>query len=406
MHDRLRWLIEQQLDRFVRLEQEGKTTELAEIRANASNAIPQPLMITLWRLLLTGRVKSPLHNLDIYRWRDRLKRDGLTAALRLELRELLAPMVILKKPFRLGESDEEAVVPEHLEQLVDWELVLTTDHVHSMLQDLAGAEHWRNALPMMLDDFQQLLRDALDLLHELGEADDRSDRSYWDLPSISPHWQNRGFRDWIALIELLRDAWLATREIDPARATRIAQRWLALPYPTFKRLALFAASHDGCIAGDQWVNWLLADGAWWLWAVDTRRETMRLLALQGAQLLPETREKLEAAILAGPPRAMYRNDIEAERRQYLMDHSIWLHLDKLQEGGSHPEEITVQRFNNLSAANPEWRLADNERDEFSHWMSGTGDPDYEASRDIDIAPRKRKDLVNWLKQSAPSRRPF
>ncbi len=39
-------------------------------------------------------------------------------------------------------------------------------------------------------------------------------------------------------------------------------------------------------------------------------------------------------------------------------------------------------------------LANNERDEFSHWMSGTGDPDYEESRDVDIAPRKRRDLVN------------
>ena len=39
-------------------------------------------------------------------------------------------------------------------------------------------------------------------------------------------------------------------------------------------------------------------------------------------------------------------------------------------------------------------------------MSGTGDPDYEDSRDIDIAPRKRRDLVKWLKQAPPSGRPF
>ncbi len=190
-----------------------------------------------------------------------------------------------------------------MKQLVDWELVLAADHVHSSFADLADAEHWRSALPALLDDFQQLLRDALDLLRELGEADERSDRSHWDLPSISPHWQNRGFRDWVALIELLRDAWLATRESIPSAQRRIAQAWFAVPYPTFKRLALFAASHDGCIAPDQWVDWLVADDAWWLWSVDTQRETMRLLVLQGAQLSPEARTRLEAAILAGPPRA-------------------------------------------------------------------------------------------------------
>lgn len=154
---------------------------------------------------------------------------------------------------------------------------MENDDTYSSIRDLADADHWRDAFPLLLDDFQQLLRDALDLLCELGEADDRSDPSHGDLPSISPHWQNRGFRDWVVPIELLRDAWQAVREIDPVRATRIAQGWFALPYPSFKRLALFAASHDGCIPADKWVDWLVTDDSWWLWSGDTIRETMRLL---------------------------------------------------------------------------------------------------------------------------------
>jgi hypothetical protein len=39
-------------------------------------------------------------------------------------------------------------------------------------------------------------------------------------------------------------------------------------------------------------------------------------------------------------------------------------------------------------------------------MSGTGDPDYEESREVDIAPRKRTELVRWLMQPQPERRPF
>jgi hypothetical protein len=123
----------------------------------------------------------------------------------------------------MGRGGETADEPTRLRQLVDWELALSTDHVHSALRDLAG-ERWESALPTLLDDFQQLLRDALDLLRELGEADDRGDRSHWDLPSITPHWQNQGFRDWVSLIELLRDAWLAILAADGVRATRIA--WL------------------------------------------------------------------------------------------------------------------------------------------------------------------------------------
>jgi hypothetical protein len=100
LHDRWAVLIEQELDRFARLAREGKTTELDEIGAHAPNAIPGPLMQTLWRLLLTGRVKSSRDRLNLYRWMDRLKRDGLTATLRLELRDLLSPKVTLQKPLR------------------------------------------------------------------------------------------------------------------------------------------------------------------------------------------------------------------------------------------------------------------------------------------------------------------
>ncbi|WP_223516279.1 anti-phage defense-associated sirtuin Dsr1 [Pseudomonas sp. GL-B-19] len=405
LHDRWSWLIDERLNEFSRLEREGKTTELNEIRSHAPNAIPGPLMRTLWRLLLSGRVKSPWREFDLYRWKDRLKRDGLTATLRLEFRELFAPRVTLRKPLRWGEESNNIDEPNSLRQLVDWELVLAADHVTAMLRDRVE-DGWESALPSLLEDIQQLLRDALDLLCELGEADDRSDRSYWDLPSISPHWQNRGFRDWISLIELLRDAWLAVRDVNTVRATRIAQVWFELPYPTFKRLAFFASSQDGCIAPEQWVDWLLADGTWWLWTMDTQREVLRLLVLQGHRLAQPAQDRLETAILAGPPREMYKEELELGRWQSLVNRSVWLHLSKLNASGLALGAAATAHLEDLSRANPNWQLATNERDEFSHWMSGTGDPDYEERRDIDIAPHKRHELAHWLNQPLPDRRPL
>jgi hypothetical protein len=405
LHEQWIWQIEHRLDELARLERDGKTSELEDIRAHAPNAIPGPLMRTLWRLLLSGRVKSPWRESDLYRWKSRLKREGLTATLRLELRELLSPKVRLSKPFRWGKDPESTDEPTRLRQLVDWELVLAADHVHSALRDLADAK-WQAALPALLEDMQLLLRDALDLLRELGEADERSDRSHWDLPSISPHWQNRGFCDWVSLIELLRDAWLAVRSADSSRAARAAAAWFELPYPTFKRLALFAASQDGCIAPERWVDWLLADGAWWLWAVDTRREVLRLLVLQGSRLTPASQDRLESAIVAGPPREMYRDDLEPDRWQDLIASSVWLHLAKLNASGLSLGATGAARLAELSRLHPQWQLAANERDEFSHWMSGTGDPDYEERRDVDFAPRKRRDLVQWLVKPQPERHPF
>ncbi|MCA1379830.1 MULTISPECIES: anti-phage defense-associated sirtuin Dsr1 [Bradyrhizobium] len=399
LHERWAWQIEHQLNHFAQLLREGRIAELDDIRAQSPNAIPGPLLQIVWRLLLTGHVKATWRDLDFYRWKDRLKRDGLTTALRLQLRELLSPKVKLKKPFRWG-SEEDAGEPTSIKQLVDWELVLAADHVRSSIRDLTD-DQWRGALPTLLDDLQQLLRDALDLLRELGEADDRDDRSFWDLPSVTPHWQNRGFRDWVILIELLRDAWVEAYKSTPDRARSTAAAWFNIPYPTFKRLALFAASHNDAVDSETWVRWLVSDDQWWLWSGGTKRETMRLLVLQGSTLSPEARETLETAILAGPPRKMYREGLAPEDWDSIVEDAIWLRLAKLREGGSALGQDASLRLDSLTVAEPRRRLASNERDEFSHWMSGTGDPDFESRRRIDIAPRKRADLVQWLKHAQP-----
>ena len=204
----------------------------------------------------------------------------------------------------------------------------------------------------------------------------------------------------------LRDAWQAVRIIDSTRATHIAQNWFELPYPTFKRLALFAASQDSCIPPEKWVKWLLADGAWFLWSTDTGREVFRLFVLQGRHLTGATQECLETAILAGPPREMYRDDLEVGRWQDLVTHSVWLHLAKLNSSSCTLGALATARLTEISNAYPKWQLAANESDEFSHWMSSSADPDYESSREVDIAPRKRRDLVQWLAKPPREQSPF
>jgi hypothetical protein len=101
---------------------------------------------------------------------------------------------------------------------------------------------------------------------------------------------------------------------------------------------------------------------------------------------------------------MYRGDIKPEHFQDLVDHSIWLCLAKLKLSDSELGEAATERLLALSATNPKWQLANNERDEFSVWMSGTGDADFEESREVDIAPRKRSELRAWLKRPQPSQR--
>ena len=80
---------------------------------------------------------------------------------------------------------------------------------------------------------------------------------------------------------------------------------------------------DSKISDDEWVSWLLADNCWWLWTSDTLRETMRLLVLKGGNLAPIIQKRLETAILAGPPRKMYREDLKSQDWQEIQEHLTW-----------------------------------------------------------------------------------
>jgi hypothetical protein len=103
---------------------------------------------------------------------------------------------------------------------------------------------------------------------------------------------------------------------------------------------------------------------------------------------------------------MYPDDLEPDQWQDLVHRSVWLHLAKLDASGLTLGTTATNRLVELSNAYPLLQLAANESDEFSDWMSGTGDPGYESNRDVDIAPRKRQELVQWLTKPPPERRPF
>ena len=272
LHDDLVGRIERRLDELAKLEREGNTAEWARIRANAPKAIPGPLMRTVWSLLLTGRVEIVGGRLDLYRWRDRFRRDGLTTSLRLELREMLTPRISLREPFRWPAEGGEGREPTRIKDLFECEIVLSTDHVHSSLRELPKDVRWTSVLPELLSDFSALLRDALDLMRTLGSAEDRSDLSYVHQPSIGEHPQNKHFRDWTALIDLTRDAWLATVAQSPVRAALVAESWWNTPYPLFRRLAFFAAAQGDVLSHRRVLDWVLADRHWWLWSLETERK--------------------------------------------------------------------------------------------------------------------------------------
>jgi hypothetical protein len=353
---------------------------------------PSPPMQKLWRLMLADKVRTDRHG-DFYGWRRRIKRDGLTLTLRLELRGLLKPRLQFSEPSRwLGFARPSDAAPA-VRDLVDWEIVLGADSVHSMLNDMETSLPAGESLAPLLPDLTSLLRDALDLMRELEGATDDKDWSSFDHPSISEHPQNKHYLDWTTLIDLARDAWLATADTCPHRALLEIERWLTIPYPLFKRLAFFAATDERVVTLGQALEWLLMDDCQWLWALETKREAIRLMVALAHKLAPDDANTLEDSILRGPQRDDPPNHPYAEDLQRFADHDVWLRLAKIQAAGTALTEAARDRLQELSAKYPYLELADDERDEFGVWM---GDDSW---RTVVAMPKQRRDLVAWLREN-------
>ena len=399
LHGTIAGLIQQRLHRLADLERRERQDELARIREISPDAIPSVQMRTLWGLLLADKTERSGHNLDLHRWIQRFEVLSLTGSLRMELHGVLSPRVSLRKPFRrqIDGSDLRSN-PTDFREVVDWDIVLSTSGVRETLPALRKAEYWGIALPELLDDFTGLLRDALDLMRELGAADDSPDCSFVDRPSISDHSRNWSGRDWTALIELCRDAWQATAAESPERALRGAEAWSRMPYPLFRRLAFYAAAQPNVVPPAQSVEWLLSDANRWLWSLTTKREAMQLLTALAPQLVRADLSRIEQAVLDGPACDVYGPDKAEEVRKERQDQKIWYRLAKLHRTGVVMGCIARDRLRELSAAYPCWELTADDRDEFPRWWRvGSAESDIRA-----VTPTDFDELVAWLDENRES----
>ena len=396
LHTEFASLIHNQLEKLEQLDAKGELSELDRILADAPKAIPGPLMNTLWQLVLSGRIKTNSISSAFYDLERLIKtNDGVTASLRMALREGFKPCLKLRKPFRWGQYISDPLQPQCTKDLVEWELVLAGDDSHYWLDRFEKYPQWQATLPNLLRDFTLLLQDACDLIRELGEADNQRDSSHIHQPSISKHSQNGDLHDWTVLIELVRDAWLATVRKDLAVAQHAAEGWWYIPYPVFKRLAFFAAAQNEVISQRQALDWLLVEDCWWLWSGETQRESIRLLVALASKLSKPERLELESAILKGPPQKLLDDDFKPEYWTWLIDQKMWLRLSKLEATGAVLGENAKTKLDELRQQYPNWLLAEDERDEFLSWVE-------EERPEFSPTPRRRRELVEWLKEHSKS----
>jgi len=159
----------------------------------------------------------------------------------------------------------------------------------------------------------------------------------------------------------------------------------------------FAAAQNEVISQRQALDWLLAENCWWLWSIETQRESLCLLVYLAPKLDASEKAELEEAIMKGPPREMLEDDIKPEDRLWLIDRKMWLRLSKLEATKAGLGENSKTKLDELTQQYPDWALADDDSDEFPVWMT-TGDTQHKFIP----TPRHRRELVEWLKKHSKS----
>jgi hypothetical protein len=342
---------------------------------------------TLWYLILAGRVTSANRSMDLFGWVKRWRRDGFSPLLRLELRQLLSPMITIDEPWSsLPRSELE--VPTRVSDIVNADLVLATQHARSLLKEVQREDAWLTGIGSLLEDFKFLLSDALELATQVDEVG----RSYLHIPSIEDHPQNKDYRDWTLLVELCRDAWLATAKVDPVEALETARQWSRQPHTLFRRLALFAAAQDDIVDVQEALEWLLADNHTSLWSIETQREVIRLLVRRGPDLSMPQLTSLEDAIVDGPSlRAGGEPQEDTDQSRRISDHMVWLRLAKLSNAGVTLNPRAGRILTQLTLQHPNWQLARDDRDEFPTWIGEDDHP-----QQFQTSPGRSRDLAQWL----------
>lgn len=369
---------------------------------NPDRDFPQPIL-TIWRLICAGMVTNTHNNseMNLYDWADRFQRSGWNLTLKRELLHLLRPKVKFKDfPLRRSMRQDDSINQAGLEEepqirdYVDWEIVLAIgEHPWEKLREITIQENWANGAVECLSSFTSSLNEVLDLMAELEGACEKSDLSYIYRPSIIDHQQNKDFHDWTCLISLCRDAWLYAAIQNPSLAKSEFDRWRLIKYPLFKRLVLFAAEESTLLNDEEALEILLMENGWWLWSQETKRESYQLLLRLSRDLEPIAKDRLFSRIMEGPPREMYRKDLEDGEWIECRDMDIWMRLKTIsRDGGTLPPDAII-RLTGLETEYPQWQLESGDRNQFSSWSKSGWREIFGQPRTL---PTELNDLIRAL----------
>jgi len=388
LNSKFQWKINHEIEEQKKRQSNKDSIYFEKLKALSPDATVSNDMLVIWSLVLAGYCEQSSYTRNLYSWSDTYKYNGITTALKKDIREILSPKIQFKKPYTFRANEQKT----GLKSIIDWDIVLSNSHIHSAIERLNELPQWQNDIALLLPEFNALLKETMEIMSDLGDVEEFHDYSYIHHPSIKVHPQNKDYNDWTALIDLVRDSWLSLNKLCSESANSMIIQWWKTPYPIFKRLVFFAASEVETIPISLINTWLEENNSRWLWNVVTQREIFQLLPTLFKTLDGREREskRLLSNITKGPLREWFKEALSDEEFERICEREIWLRLEKLK----HVEfdKNTTQLYQSITVKHPQWKPSPDEKDDFPFWMG-----DGEDLRTSTTSPSDLIDLVKWLK---------
>ncbi len=290
----------------------------------------------------------------------------------------------------------EPTGPQRLSDWCEIELIGIRENFEDVDRFRDSAEDWAGTLAAMADELTALLLEAMDWFREFDKAAPDRDITYSEYPSISPHEQNRSPPTWAQLIELTRDSYDALVAAgNQDAAGHLARGWRSLPYPVFRRLALYAATGAGTHDVKLGLDVLLEEPQPALWDIHTQRETLRFLRKRGNDIPKESLVRLIEKILEGPPLSPTPQVFSDGEWNEVRDQDIRLRLHKLIECGINLPSKAQEVYDRIQRDMP-WEPGGDHSEEFVFFTSAACffDPN-EIAAPQDFADMPVQEFIRW-----------
>ncbi len=222
--------------------------------------------------------------------------------------------------------------PEFKDTTYDVELKINASHYPNVeLTD-------KKTLLLHAEDFSNLLKQAMELAKTFEIIKNGEDSFYITRPSIDI--QNNRYNPWTYLIDLVKESFDLAMQKDKPLAKFLLNKWRFYPYSVFYRLILYAITKHPELEENIALDLLESNPAHTLWSRTSQNEVFKYLRHRKHSV--KAFEQLVALIMEGPPRSLFKENIDENIFIEWKERDTFHRLDCLKENKNlFPEEINT-----------------------------------------------------------------